>query len=394
MLQALSDLFLVISSDSKKITNNDLIVFYNFIIKKIPQIEQQFPLIISKSLSNNISSSLSEKKQTEINIYKSNKDNNIKKLCVHFQKQIFNLFSELINFCYKEGIIKLNNQILQEKILKKVDFNFGKVNCNPQNNKNTQNFLIYLVINNKVNCTIFPSEYIKFFNSENTIKRRVYAERFMKFVKHMIKIYKESKKHLNIKRVNYTEKKISNTERLIGFNKQIHEKNKLSFRIIKKGSKEDNTKKNISSSERSIIVNNETENSLEDDKEEINDTISCDTPKNVNKKKYKKINERKVNKIINKSTITVIQNKNDILFNNSDKYSSQRNTYFLLNKEKKIKTINNKIEKNLKNPNSSYIKNEYQNSKNNSLKNSVNNIAPINTDNFNNNEDDLGCIII
>ena len=101
-----------------------------------------------------------------------------------------------------------------------------------------------------------------------------------------------------------------------------------------------------------------------------------------------------MNKIINKSTITVIQNKNDILFNNSDKYSSQRNTYFLLNKEKKIKTINNKIEKNLKNPNSSYIKKEYQNSKNNSLKNSVNNIAPINTDNFNNNEDDLGCIII
>ena len=68
----------------KKITNKDLIVFYNFIIKKIPQIEQQFPSIISKSLiNNNITPDLSTDKQIDINEYKINKDNNTKKLFIH-----------------------------------------------------------------------------------------------------------------------------------------------------------------------------------------------------------------------------------------------------------------------------------------------------------------------
>ena len=50
MLQALSDFFLLISKDGEKITNKDISTFYNFIIKKMPQIEQQFPSIIIKAL--------------------------------------------------------------------------------------------------------------------------------------------------------------------------------------------------------------------------------------------------------------------------------------------------------------------------------------------------------
>ena len=139
MLQALSDLFLLLSNDTKKITNKDLIVFYNFIIKKIPQIEQQFPSIISKSLTNNnIPSDLSSDKQIDINEYRVNKDNNTKKLFIHFQKQIFNLFSELIIFCFREGIIKINDIIIQENILTKVGLNSSKVKFDPQNDSKRQ----------------------------------------------------------------------------------------------------------------------------------------------------------------------------------------------------------------------------------------------------------------
>ena len=153
MLQSLSDLFLVISSDAQNITNNNLIIFYSFIIKKIPQIEQQFPLILSKSLSNKISS---EEKRLDNNENKINKNNNIeKKLLIYFQKQIFSLFSEIISFCFKEGIIKINNKILKEKDLIKAGFNSSKGKTNLQKDKEIQKFLIHAVIHKKVNCIIY-----------------------------------------------------------------------------------------------------------------------------------------------------------------------------------------------------------------------------------------------
>lgn len=392
MLQALSDLFLVISSDKKTITNKDLIVFYNFIIKKIPQIEQQFPSVISKSLSNNISSNLSEEKQIDITEYKKNKDNNTKKLFVYFQKQIFSLYCDLINFCFKEDIVKFDNESLRKKIITKIGLNSSKVNSNVQVDKQTQNFLINLIINNKVNCTIFPSDYIKFFNSEDATKKRIYAERFMKFIKHMIIIYKESKKHSHSKKINNTEKKVSNTERLIGFdNKQIECKDKLSFKNIKQLN-EDITNKNISSSEKSIIMNNEADNSLEDDKEEVNDTISCSTPKNINSKKFFKKNE--LNKIYNKSTMSVSQTKNDIFNIN---FSSQRNTSFLQNQNKKINIINNKLtEKSHKDYQSSvYGKKESQNLNMNGANYFVYNNCLKKNDNYNIKDEEnlVGCNI-
>lgn len=392
MLQALSDLFLVISSDKKTITNKDLIVFYNFIIKKIPQIEQQFPSVISKSLSNNISSNLSEEKQIDITEYKKNKDNNTKKLFVYFQKQIFSLYCDLINFCFKEDIVKFDNESLRKKIITKIGLSSSKVNSNVQVDKQTQNFLINLIINNKVNCTIFPSDYIKFFNSEDATKKRIYAERFMKFIKHMIIIYKESKKHSHSKKINNTEKKVSNTERLIGFdNKQIECKDKLSFKNIKQLN-EDITNKNISSSEKSIIMNNEADNSLEDDKEEVNDTISCSTPKNINSKKFFKKNE--LNKIYNKSTMSVSQTKNDIFNIN---FSSQRNTSFLQNQNKKINIINNKLtEKSHKDYQSSvYAKKESQNLNMNGSKYYIYNNCLKKNDNYNNKDEEnlVGCNI-
>lgn len=404
MLQALSDFFLILSSDTKKITNKDLIIFYNFIIKKIPQIEQQFPSIISKSLiNNNITPDLSTDKQIDINEYKINKDNNTKKLFIHFQKQLFNLFSELIIFCFKEGIIKIHDIIIQENILTKVGFNSSKVKFDPQNDKETQKFLIHSVIHNKVNCTIYPTDYIKFFNTENTSKKRICAERFMKFIKHMIIIYKESKKHPNIKRVVNTEKKVSNTERIFGYNnRQIYEGKKLSIKKIKKIEKKISIKDN-SSTDKSIIVNN----SLEDDNVENNDTIKGNTLKNINKKYLIKKNENITNKINNKSTMSVIHTNNDLLNLNNLIYPTQKNSNFPQNQipKKKFK-FTKKILRN-KGPNidKSLIdgENENKNSSINNTQNLINNYNCYFTKNKsgndsntnNNNENDLiGCKII
>ena len=378
MLQALSDLFLILSNDTKKITNKDLIVFYNFIIKKIPQIEQQFPSIISKSLTNNnISSDLSNDKQIDINELKVNKDNNTKKLFVHFQKQIFNLFSELIIFCFKEGIIKINDIIIQENILTKVGFNSSKNKFDPQNDKETQKFLIHSVIHNKVNCTIYPKDYIKFFNSENYSEKRIYAERFMKFIKHMIFIYKESKKHPNIKRVVNTEKKISNTDSIFRCNnKQFDERNKSSFKKIKKFEKK-NSNEDTSSSDKSIIINNGADNSLEDDKEESNDTIKGNTLKNINKKYSIKKNDKMPNKINNKSTMAVIRTNNNLLNLKNMKRSIQKKDKLLQNPEQKNKfkftkrIFRNKgtsIDKSLIN-----VETENKNSSSNNTQNLINN---------------------
>ena len=404
MLQALSDFFLILSSDTKKITNKDLIIFYNFIIKKIPQIEQQFPSIISKSLiNNNITPDLSTDKQIDINEYKINKDNNTKKLFIHFQKQLFNLFSELIIFCFKEGIIKIHDIIIQENILTKVGFNSSKVKFDPQNDKETQKFLIHSVIHNKVNCTIYPTDYIKFFNTENTSKKRICAERFMKFIKHMIIIYKESKKHPNIKRVVNTEKKVSNTERIFGYNnRQIYEGKKLSIKKIKKIEKKISIKDN-SSTDKSIIVNN----SLEDDNAENNDTIKGNTLKNINKKYLIKKNENITNKINNKSTMAVIHANNDILNLNNLIYPTQKNSKFPQNQipKKKFK-FTKKIMRN-KGPNidKSLVdgENENKNSSINNTQSLINNYNCYFTKNKsgndsntnNNNENDLiGCKII
>ena len=101
----------------------------------------------------------------------------------------------------------------------------------------------------------------------------------MKLIKYAIKIYKESKRNINSKKVIYTEKKISKTEKFFDINKlEIRNKNKITFNrnnII------DNI--NITRSDQSIIKNNETDNSFGD---ESNDTIHCETPKNISSNKF------------------------------------------------------------------------------------------------------------
>ena len=390
MLQALSDLFLLISSDTKKITNQDLIIFYNFINKKIQQLDQQFPYIIAKSLSNDLANNFSSEKQPDQNGYKLNKDNNTKKLFILFQKQLFNFFEELINFCFKEGLIKLNNRILEKNILAKIpELNTKRDNENSANNNNTLKFLIYLVINNKVNCTIYPNNYIKFFNSENTAKKRIIAENFMKLIKYAIKIYKESKRNINSKKVIYTEKKISKTKKFLDINKlEIRNKNKITFnrnKII------DNI--NITRSEQSIIKNNETDNSFGD---ESNDTIHCETPKNISSNKYYFKNQMKLNKNLNKSILTIMEKNNGkVVQNFSFPLSNRNNKYYLLKRKQSKNKFSNLTHKNYEyNKSNAIDKNMYKNTFINKSVNFMFNKNFYNNIEENNNDDkSFGCFI-
>ena len=75
----------------------------------MPQIEQQFPSIIIKSLEIH-----NKKCEKPINLKDLNDNNDSKKIFNHFQRQIIYLFNDLIDYCYKEGIIKVNDKF--EKI--------------------------------------------------------------------------------------------------------------------------------------------------------------------------------------------------------------------------------------------------------------------------------------
>ena len=347
MLQVLSDLFLLISNDGNKITNKDISTFYNFIIKKMPIIEQQYPSIIFNTLK--ISS---ENNSLEDN-FKNSKDS--KKYFMHFQKQIINLFNDLIDYCYREGIIKLNEKFeklikgkIDDKIKEKSDKKISSCNTKFSYNNFYQkdiyikkaqkeefrNFLIFLIINGDINFNIYPNNYVNFFNSDKKIKNRLNAEQLMKFIKNIIKIYKENKnKRTNNKNGNSTGKKNYKTEQknnnkkkvkknnktdeknkstgikslnndiklddLSCSNNKVNEKNikKINSNVIentvnssKKNSLNQNRvlKKLTPLSDQSIIINDDSDN----EEDEINDTIRCETPKNINKESENKLNTK------------------------------------------------------------------------------------------------------
>ena len=152
----------------------------------------------------------------QINNNINNKDS--KKYFNHFQKQILNLFNDLLDYCYNEGIIKLGDKF--EKIIKGIDdkirektnnrkniidnskYNYNniyqkEISIKKAKKEKLRNFLIYLIINGEINFNINPNDYVNFFNSENKAKNRASAEQFMKFIKNIIIIYKENKKNIN-----------------------------------------------------------------------------------------------------------------------------------------------------------------------------------------------------
>ena len=436
MLQSLSDFFLLISSDSKKITNRDLTIFYNFIVKKMPQMEQQYPNLVSKSLSTSEGKNYNnDKDELDIKEFKNCKDS--KKIFAHFQKQIMNLFNNLIEYCYNEGIIKLNKKFdqvlkvkiddkIKEKVNKKMSNNWKYNYNNNQYIKRAKtneirNFLIFLIINGDINFNIYPNEFVNFFNGENKSKNRNIVDQFMRIIKNIIKIYKDNKRN-NIKKVSgklnsNTDKKANNSERKKNKNTEeknnvtdgknnstgiksintegkicdteIKSKNIIDSHIYKtegKTEKNDTGKKNrtnrvtLSNDEnfntKKILkeskLNNKANNNIIDNdsssQDEINDTIRCETPRNVHKEAKidlsTKMNldnkilnyeenqrrysaDKKINKINDRLTVPIFKSKggNKIQINNTKKINNEFSPKKHSNSKNQKKNVMNRNKK-------------------------------------------------
>jgi hypothetical protein len=136
MLKTLIDFFLLISSDKKKITCTNISTFYQFITKKIIDIENQRPFIIINSLSysnlylkQSYNENISSKNIDGFifqNDESTNKTNRImdKNIAIKkFQKELISLFNDMIDFIYEEKIVILredNKIILINKINNKL----------------------------------------------------------------------------------------------------------------------------------------------------------------------------------------------------------------------------------------------------------------------------------
>ncbi len=230
MLKALIDFFLLISSDKKTITCNNILTFYQFITKKIIDIENQRPFIITNSLSQsnlkrsyigNIASANNDifAIQTDEYINKTNRimDKNIE--IKKFQKEIISLFNDMIDFLYEENIIILKEDkknILKNNINKKLKEKNAFPRSNSFNNMindikkmEIRNYIIELINDNKNNNNFSSfnftiKHFIDFFNTKNKNKNRLIAEKFIIAINPIIKLYKNDKKLTHLKKVNKT----------------------------------------------------------------------------------------------------------------------------------------------------------------------------------------------
>ena len=232
MLKTLIDFFLLISSDKTKITCTNISTFYQFITKKIIDIENQRPFIIINSLSYsnlNLKQSYNENissKNIEGFIFQndegSNKTNRImdKNIAIKkFQKELLSLFNDMIDFIYEEKIVILREDkkiILINKINNKLKEKNIYLKSNTSNNAindikkiETRNCLIELINNNKYNENFISfnftiKNFIDFFNTKNRNKNRSIAEQFIRVINPIIKIYKIDKKLSQKKKINKT----------------------------------------------------------------------------------------------------------------------------------------------------------------------------------------------
>ena len=232
MLKTLIDFFLLISSDKKKITCTNISAFYQFITKKIIDIENQRPFIIINSLSysnlylkQSYNENISSKNIDGFifqNDESTNKTNRImdKNIAIKkFQKELISLFNDMIDFIYEEKIVILredNKIILINKINNKLKdkniFVKGKASnyaINDIKKIETRNYIIELINNNKYNDNFISfnftiKNFIDFFNTKNRNKNRYIAEQFVKAINPIIKIYKNDKKLSQIKKINKT----------------------------------------------------------------------------------------------------------------------------------------------------------------------------------------------
>ena len=326
MLQTLSDFFLLISTDKNTITSKDLSIFYNFITKKMPQIQQQNPSLISDLLLED------NDKIENINLRDYSK-----KHFLEFQKQIMNLIINLIDYCYEKQIIKLSThceELIKEKIKEKINNNskFDKIL-----KEEKRKFIIFLIINEGINFNISPHHFINFFNSENKNNIRTNIEIFVKFIKSLTKFYsidkkqtkvqkrrvKKSKTHImkditDIKNIKKNNKKYE-TETTNKSNKSNNssKKSQLTNSLAKKNNSSINGQQKILSAvdindsgnlRKSKFSKKDSENlkninkkldfnqKNETNEDEVNDTFLCDTPNNISSCEKKNSDEDNLRK--------------------------------------------------------------------------------------------------
>ena len=204
MLKTLVDLFLLLSNDKKTITSYNMSIFYQFITKKILEIENHHPTMLITSLDKNY---INQKNNENIfdkgrkgffnhNELMENKDN--KKIIIkNFQKELLFLFNDMIDYLNENKILILSNDkkdILTNRINKKIK-SLEKIQAQNIEKEETRNFIIELMnlnlLNNNFmyfNFTI--NHFINFFNSENKDKNRLIAVKFINFINPIIKMYK------------------------------------------------------------------------------------------------------------------------------------------------------------------------------------------------------------
>ena len=240
MLKPLVNLYLLLSSDKKSITSHDLSIFYQFITKKIPEIENHHPTVLISSLDKyyfiqkNNDNSLNKGKKRFIlqNEIIENKDN--KKIIIkNFQNELLFLFYDMIDYLYENKIIILsddNKKVLTNKTNKKIK-SFEKVQSKNIEKEEIRNFIIELINLHKLNNNFISfnfniNNFINFFNSKNKDKNRLIAAKFINTVNPIIKIYKNDIKIAHKKNIYKSKTKSSPKISIINFHNNISSNNK------------------------------------------------------------------------------------------------------------------------------------------------------------------------
>lgn len=326
MIDTLVDLFLLISTDKKSISCYNMSTFYQFITKKIPEIENQRSNLIScfinqKIFKNDNNNNNEKSHQAKINRFIYKNEENISKITrditiKNFQNELLSLYNDMLDYLYEENIIilsdiqknilenKINKKLIEKKELYPGSYRLNNFVIKIIKKTEIRNYLIELINNNFVSFTFTIKDFINFFNSKNTKKNRDISETFVKLMNSIIKIYNVDKKILHAKKVSKTktkslgkipvisinnnnilkEKSIKNkyTKKYINqffhkinnsFNNKKGEHFNLNNNCIKKKKRKSTSKKNNNQ-----INTKETKN--EDNNNLTQDTIPCQTLNN------------------------------------------------------------------------------------------------------------------
>ena len=316
MLKTLVDLFLLLSNDKKTITSYNMSIFYQFITKKILEIENHHPTMLITSLDKNY---INQKNNENIfdkgrkgffnhNELMENKDN--KKIIIkNFQNELLFLFNDMIDYLNENKILILSNDkkdILTNKINKKIK-SLEKIQAQNIEKEETRNFIIELMNlnllnNNFIYFNFTINHFINFFNSQNKDKNRLIAVKFINFINPIIKMYKNDIKIARKKNIYKSKTKSLSKISIIN--------------IYNNKSNESNTKKKIFHNFNKI---NKSLNNKLKDKFNLNNMIIKKIKRNTayNKKRIEgKENLKKANNISG-DTLPCQTLNNCISFNNS-----------------------------------------------------------------------------